>query len=88
MTEPPIDKDKRIAELESEVSLKELRKSRVRIIVTYLAASFLFVGGPILIAFFVWTQDRPNALTLFNTILPVSAAIISYWFAGRSNKPK
>ena len=88
MAEHPIDKDTRIAELESEVSIKELRKSRVRIIVTYLAAIFLFVGGPILIAFFVWTQDRPNALTLFNTILPVSAAIISYWFAGRSNKPK
>lgn len=88
MSEQPDDKDKRIAALESEVSLKELRKSRVRIIVTYLAASFLFVGGPIFIAFFVWTQDRTNALTLFNTILPVSAAIISYWFAGRSNKPK
>lgn len=45
MAEQPIDKDKRIADLESEVSIKELRKSRVRIIVTYLAAIFLFVGG-------------------------------------------
>lgn len=79
-----MDKEK-LDELERT---KELRKSRVRIIVTYSAAAFLFGGGAIFIAFFVWTGDRGNAVTVFNTILPVSAAIISYWFAGRSNNPK
>ena len=68
--------------------IKEERKSKVRVYVTYAAASFLFAGGPLLIAFFIWTHDRVNALALFNTILPVSAAIISYWFAGRTNNKK
>lgn len=67
---------------------KEERKSKVRVYVTYAAASFLFAGGPLLIAFFIWTNDRANALALFNAILPVSAAIISYWFAGRTNNKK
>ena len=78
----------RIKELEKEVSAKELRKSRVRVMVTYGAALFLFLGGAIFIAFLVWTQRRDEAITLFNTILPVAASILAYWFAGRSNKPK
>ena len=78
----------RISELEQEVSLKELRKSRVRVIVTYGAALFLFLGGAIFIAFLVWTQRRDEAITLFNTILPVAASILAFWFAGRSNQPK
>ena len=31
---------------------KEERKSKVRVYVTYAAALFLFLGGPLLIAFF------------------------------------
>ncbi len=79
-----MDKEK----LEELERIKELRKSRVRRVVTYSAAAFLFGGGAIFIAFFVWTGDRINALNIFNTILPVAAAIISYWFAGRSKKPE
>ena len=67
---------------------KERRKSLVRIRVTYAAAIFLFFGGGLLIALFVWTRDSSAAINLFNTILPVAAAIIAYWFAGRSNNPK
>ena len=83
MTESPmpaIDK-----ELESK---RENRKSLVRVSVTYAAAGFIFGGGAIFMAVLVWTGKRADALSLFNTILPVGAAIISYWFAGRGNKPK
>lgn len=63
---------------------REDRKSKVRVRVTYAAAVFLFGGGAIFIAFLIWTGRRADAIALFNTILPVSAAIISFWFAGRA----
>lgn len=67
---------------------KEIRKSLVRVIVTYIAAIFLFGGGGIFIAFLIWIGQRESASDLFLAILPVSAAIISYWFAGRGSQPK
>ena len=63
---------------------RESRKSRVRVIVTYGAAGFLFLGGPLLILVLFCLEKYDLALNLFMSILPVSAAIISYWFAGRS----
>lgn len=72
----------------SSEDIREARKSLVRVVVTYVAAAFLFVGGTIFIAFLIWTGQRDDAITLFNTILPVSAAIVSYWFAGRGSQPK
>ena len=69
---------------------RENRKSKVRVYVTYSAAAFLFGGGALMIAT-VLLLDGENsyqeAKDIFLTILPVSAAVISYWFAGRSNKP-
>ena len=67
---------------------REARKSLVRVVVTYGAAGFLFIGGTFFILFLIWTGQRTDAIALFNTILPVSAAIVSYWFAGRGNQPK
>ena len=67
---------------------KESRKSLVRVIVTYASAGFLFGGGALFIVFLIWTGRRDEALSLFNAILPVSAAIISYWFAGRGSNKK
>lgn len=66
----------------------EKRRSEVRIRTTYAAVAFLFGGGSIFILFLIWTRKLPEALNLFQTILPVSAAIISFWFAGRGGKPK
>ena len=63
---------------------RESRKSRVRVVVTYGAAGFLFLGGPLLILVLLCMGKSTEAANLFTAILPVSAAIISYWFAGRS----
>lgn len=76
--------EEEIKELEAK---KEIRKSWVRVIVTYVAAGFLFGGGAAFILFLIRCGEIDKALTLFNTLLPVAAAIISYWFAGR-NQPK
>ncbi len=72
----------------SEEEEMENRRSRVRVWVTYWAATFLFVGGSVFIALLIWTGKLNEALTLFGTILPVSAAIIAYWFGGRGAEKK
>ena len=59
------------------------RKSLVRVGVTYAAAFFLFIVGPLLILGLILSADQENALEVFNTLLPVAAAIIAFWFAGR-----
>lgn len=68
--------------------IMEKRKSRVRVIVTYGAASFLFVGGTAFIIVLMSIGHKDDAIDLFNTLLPVGAAIVSFWFAGRAvSKP-
>ena len=59
------------------------RRSHVRVVVTYGAAIFLFIGGALLIGYLTVTEQHADAIGLFTTILPVSAAIISFWFGGR-----
>lgn len=68
----------------SAAEKRESRRSQVRVWVTYGAAAFLFVGGPILIGILLCRSSYDEAKELFLTILPVSAAVISFWFAGRS----
>ena len=65
---------------------QEIRKSQVRVLVTYAAACFLFLGGPLLIFILLFNDCRTEALAVFNALLPISAAIISYWFAGRQKQ--
>lgn len=67
--------------------IRENRKSLVRVIVTYGAAGFLFIGGIVFIAIYIFKGEIDEANSVFLTILPVSASIISFWFAGRSPKP-
>ena len=77
-------------EKQREIEIKkEDRKSKVRVRITYAAAMFLFFGGALFIVFLIWTRKLSEAMTLFQTILPVAAAIISFWFAGRgASKPE
>ena len=74
--------------ISDEEKQQEIRKSQVRVLVTYAAAGFLFLGGPLLIFILLLNDCRAEALAVFNALLPVSAAIISYWFAGRQKPNK
>ena len=73
--------EEKLQHLERE---QELRKSKVRVTVTYAATAFLFGGGSLFILFLIWTGQRDSAFNLFMTLLPVGASIISFWFAGRN----
>ena len=66
----------------------ERQRSRVRRVVTYIAAGFLFFVGTLLICWLEYNNNHDEAKDIFLAILPVSSAIISYWFASRpSSKP-
>ena len=67
---------------------QEIRKSQVRICVTYVATTFIFVGGGLLIIWFASKEKNEEAMAVFNTILPIAAGIVTYWFAARSNRKK
>ena len=55
-------------------------------LVTYMAAGFLFIVGAALVAYFVATDKTGDGKDLFLAILPVAAAIVTYWFATRRNE--
>lgn len=62
----------------------KLRRSRVRMWVTYWAAAFVFGGAVAIIAYGLWMKDSALAKDTFNVVLPIGTAIVTYWFAGRS----
>ena len=59
------------------------RRSKVRVLVTYFAAGFLFFGGALFIGAMVVIEEYDIAKELFTTILPISASIVAYWFGTR-----
>ena len=66
---------------------QEIKKSNVRICVTYIATTFIFGGGIGLILFFTLFKKEPDlAMRVFNAVLPIATGIVTYWFATRSNK--
>ena len=81
---------------------KGLRRSWVRVVVTYAAALYLFILGPLAawLVFSAATVDvgangnvmavlAPNIAAgkdLFLAILPIATGIVTYWFAARGNE--
>ena len=80
--EQPETKSQEIQEA-PESEKRESRRSMVRVYVTYAAAAFVFGGGAILIAVLFFMGKGDEAKDLFLAIMPVGAAVISYWFATR-----
>lgn len=66
-----------------ENAKRESRRSAVRIAVTYVAAGFLFLVGAAVVGYLLAIGDIATAKDIFLTILPVAAAIVTYWYAGR-----
>lgn len=66
-----------------EDAKRENRRSAVRIAVTYIAAGFLFLVGAAVVGYLLAIGDISTGKDIFLTILPVAAAIVTYWYAGR-----
>ena len=73
------------AKIEAEQE-REHNRSLVRMLVTYMAAGFLFIVGAAIVAYFVATNQNNDGKDLFLAILPIAAAVVTYWFATRSNE--
>ena len=63
---------------------REERKSKVRVLLTYAAAFFLFGISLMLIIWFMYIKDYNKATAAFGTVVPTTTFIIGYWFAKRS----
>ncbi len=65
----------------------EMRRSKVRIYVTYGAAFYVFFGSLILVLAFAVADAKNSDLALakevFTMVLPIATGIITYWFASR-----
>ena len=67
---------------------KELRRNRVRVVVTYAAAFYLFVFGPVTVWVLFMSPDvaKDNVIAakdMFMGLLPIASGIVAYWFATR-----
>ena len=73
---------------------RELMRSSVRVIVTFLAAGYLFIGGGFFCYYILKSGDgnAPSNLNeaknIFMAILPISSSILAYWFAARGAEKK
>ncbi len=67
---------------------RKIMRSYVRILVTYAAGAFVFVGGFLLmVAAGVGGLNGTsftNAKDVFMLILPIATGILTYWFAERT----
>ena len=64
---------------------RESNRSAVRMIVTYVAAGFLFVVGAAISGYFIAIGQHNEGKDIFFSILPIAAAVVTYWFATRQN---
>ena len=61
-----------------------IRRNWVRILVTYIATGFIFIGGIGLIGLALYSSiDVEKAKDIYLSILPVATGIIAYWFGSR-----
>lgn len=73
--------------LDSSKEANEARRSLVRIVVTYIAAAYVFGGSTLLIGA-LWLDQLDDeklniAKDIFMMVLPVATGVITYWFASR-----
>lgn len=74
----------------------KLRRSRVRMWVTYGAAWFLFGGGALFVGYLAWNpvtevpdgqvNNLATAKEIFFVLVPVATSIVTYWFAARRSE--
>ncbi len=63
------------------------RRSKVRVIVTYWAALYIFGGAAALIVLVLWgklkSADFNIVREIYTLALPIATGVITYWFATR-----
>ena len=80
----PVPAEPSVAKSEAEQQ-RENNRSAVRMIVTYVAAGFLFIVGAAISGYLIGSGNAAEGKDVFLAILPVAAAVVTYWFATRQN---
>ena len=64
---------------------QEIRKSRVRVWVTYIMTFAYAIAAVVLIAWLMWTDRTDLAIGVFSGLASTSASIIAFWFGSRGS---
>ena len=62
---------------------QEIRKSRVRVWVTYVMTAAYAVAALGLVAWLMWVDKTDLAIGVFSGLASTSASIIAFWFGSR-----
>ena len=65
--------------------MHDIRKSKVRVYVTYAMTTAYIVGALGLIAWLMWQKKTELALGIFSGLASTTAAIIAFWFGSRGS---
>ena len=67
------------------VKENELRKSRVRVRVTYGMSTAYGLGALGLITWLMWRGETDQAIAVFSGLASTTSAIIAFWFGSRGS---
>ena len=67
------------------VKENELRKSRVRVRVTYGMSAAYGLGALGLITWLMWRGETDQAIAVFSGLASTTSAIIAFWFGSRGS---
>ena len=72
-------------EIDRQKLEQEIRKSRVRVVVTYIMTVAYAVAGAGLVAWLMWVDKTDLAIGVFSGLASTSASIIAFWFGSRGS---
>lgn len=64
---------------------QEIRKSKVRVVVTYLMSGAYVVAALGTIAWLLFNDEVELALGIFSGLASTTAAIVAFWFGSRGS---
>ena len=62
---------------------QQIRKSQVRVVVTYFMTGAYVITAIGLIAWLMWTDKSELAIGVFSGVASTTATIIAFWFGSR-----
>lgn len=71
--------------LAKEKHAQEIRKSQVRVWVTYIMTCTYAVAAVILVGRLMWQDKTDLAIAVFSGVASTSASIIAFWFGSRGS---
>lgn len=69
--------------LQQDQRIQDIRKSKVRVCVTYGMTGAYIVGALGLITWLMWQEETELAIGIFSGVASTTTAIIAFWFGSR-----